>query len=166
MKMDRKKLMIIGGILLAVGIGFYFWRKRNTESEDTVDVDAVDVTNEDLKKSASSETGSVSEDTRYTTPVNPLLNKIENKKVASYLSNLLSQKDIYRLRGWLDLINKQKAKDPSKWGDANGLTGETSVIGHALYQMKLQNSKDKKLASESKGELWNNSILTDLKDAL
>ena len=167
MKLDRKKLMIIGGVLLAVGIGVYFWRRKKAQDEEaeTIDVDAEILDDDAITKSAGSQTGSVAEDSRYTAPVNPLLSKIQNKKVASYLSNMLSQKDIYRLRGWLDLINKAKAKDPNSWGDSSGLTGETSVIGHALYQMKLQNSKDKKLASQSKGELWSNQILTDLKDA-
>lgn len=167
MKLDRKKLMIIGGVLLAVGIGVYFWRRKKAQDEEveTIDIDAVDVTDEDLRKSAGSETGSVAEDSRYTAPVNPLLSKIENKKVASYLSNMLSQKDIYRLRGWLDLINKERAKDPSKWGDSNGLKGEVSRIGGALYQMSLQNKKDKTLLAQSKGALWSNQILTDLKDA-
>jgi hypothetical protein len=87
--------------------------------------------------------------------------------VASYLSNLLSEKDIYRLRGWLDLINKEKANDPTKWGDSNGLTGQVSRIGGALYQMKQQNKDPKKvsLKIESKGELWSTQILTDLQDA-
>ena len=45
MKLDKKNLMIIGGVLLAVGIGVYFWRKRKAESEEseTIDVDAVEV---------------------------------------------------------------------------------------------------------------------------
>ena len=38
MKLDKKKMMIIGGVLLAVGIGVYFWRKRNAESDDLDDV--------------------------------------------------------------------------------------------------------------------------------
>ena len=63
---------------------------------------------------------------------------------------------------------KKRAKDSSKWGDANGLKGQVSDVGHALYQMKKQNAKlggKSKMASKTKGELWNNSILTDLQDA-
>ena len=91
--------------------------------------------------------------------------KIQNKKVASYLSNLLSQKDIYRFRGWMDLINKERAKDPTKWGDSNGLKGEVARVGGALYQMQQQNKKNIKLIPQSKGALWSTQILTDLQDA-
>jgi len=169
MKLDKKNLMIIGGVLLAVGIGVYFWRKRKAESEtETIDVDAVVVDDDgnEIKKSTS---GSVSaDDPRYNYTRSPLLSKIENKNIAGYLSNLLSTEDIYRLRSWLRLINEERAKDSSKWGDANGLTGQASDIGHALFQMKKQNEKlgdTSKMASKTKGELWNNIIRTDLTDA-
>ena len=46
MKLDRKKLMIIGGVLLAVGIGVYFWRRKKSQEEEIVDVDYTDVTDE------------------------------------------------------------------------------------------------------------------------
>ena len=176
MKLDRKKLMIIGGVLLAVGIGVYFWRRKKSQEEDIIDTDytdVTDVTDEELQKSAGASSSSsdkttsptTSEDTRYSYPINPLLSKIKNKKVASYLSNLLSQKDIYRFRGWMDLINKERAKDPTKWSDSNGLKGEVARVGGALYQMQQQNKKDIKLIAKSKGALWSTQILTDLQDA-
>ena len=170
MKLDKKNLMIIGGVLLAVGIGVYFWRKRKVESEEseTIDVDAVVVDDDgnEIKKSTSDSVSA--DDPRYNYTRSPLLSKIENKNVAGYLSNLLSQDDIYRLRSWLRLINEERAKDSSKWGDANGLKGQVSDVGHALFQMKKQNEKlggKSKMASKTKGELWNNTIRTDLIDA-
>lgn len=184
MKLDRKKLMIIGGVLLAVGIGVYLWRRKKSQEEDIIDTDYDDVTDEELQKSAGESSSSssssdktssattsatTSQDTRYSHPVNPLLSKIKNKKVASYLSNLLSQEDIYRFRGWMDLINKERAKDPTKWGDSNGLKGEVARVGGALYQMNEQNKKipSKTIGKKvkAKRKLWSTKILTDLQDA-
>ena len=39
MKLDKKKMMIIGGVLLAVVIGVYFWRKRKAEADALEDLD-------------------------------------------------------------------------------------------------------------------------------
>jgi hypothetical protein len=175
MKLDRKTLMIIGGVLLAVGVGVYFWRKRKSEGDSvdgkSLDVEDVEETGNNIPESDTPKTTDkkdvdikIAEDIRYNTPINPLLSKIKNKKVASYLSKLLSEKDIIRLRGWLDLINKDKAKDPSKWGDSSGLKGEVSIIGHALYQMNEQNKKNKTPFVQSRN-LWSAKILTDLQDA-
>jgi hypothetical protein len=164
--------MIIGGVLLAVGVGVYFWRKRKSEG-DSVDGKSVDVedTENNIPESDSTKTTDkkdvdikIAEDIRYNTPINPLLSKIKNKKVASYLSKLLSEQDIIRLRGWLDLISKEKAKDPTKWGDSSDLKGEVSIIGHALYQMNEQNKKNKTPFIQSRN-LWSTKILTDLQDA-
>ena len=181
MKLDRKKLMIIGGVLLAVGVGVYFWRRKKSEEEDIIDTDYTDVTDEELQKSAGASSSSsdktnsattsatITQDTRYSYPVNPLLSKIKNKKVASYLSNLLSQEDIYRFRGWMDLINKERAKDPTKWSDSNGLKGEVARVGGALYQMNEQNKKTPSKTignkAQAKRKLWSTKILTDLQDA-
>jgi LPXTG-motif cell wall-anchored protein len=186
MKLDRKNLMIIGGVLLAVGIGVYLWRRKKSQEEDIIDTDyddvTDDVTDEELQKSAGESSSSsdktsstttssptTSQDPRYSYPVNPLLSKIKNKKVASYLSKLLSQEDIYRFRGWMDLINKERAKDPTKWGDANGLKGEVARVGGALYQMNEQNqktpSKTIRNKIKAKRKLWSTKILTDLRDA-
>ena len=179
MKLDRKTLMIIGGVLLAVGVGVYFWRKRKSEG-DSVDGKSVDVedTGNNIPESDSTKTtdknnvdkvnkiniGKAIAIERPITKINPLLPKIKNKKVASYLSKLLSEQDIIRLKGWLYLIIKEKAKDPSKWGDSNGLKGEVSIIGHALYQMNEQNKKNNTPLSQSRN-LWSTKILTDLQDA-
>ena len=56
MKLDKKKMMIIGGILLAVGVGVYFWRKRKAESDALEDLDEdslidEEAEEEELKKS-------------------------------------------------------------------------------------------------------------------
>jgi hypothetical protein len=56
MKLDKKKMMIIGGILLAVGVGVYFWRKRKAESDALEDLDEDSLIDEEaesdeLKKS-------------------------------------------------------------------------------------------------------------------
>jgi len=56
MKLDKKKLMIIGGVLIAVGVGVYFWRKRKAESDalDDLDEDSLideEAEEEELKKS-------------------------------------------------------------------------------------------------------------------
>ena len=82
-------------------------------------------------------------------PIPSKLKWVENPKVASYLGGKLSEEQMTKLRGWVDLIKGQKAKDSSKWKNANGLKGQVSDIGHALYQMKV----------------WNTEVLNSLKDA-
>jgi hypothetical protein len=148
--MKTKTWYIIGGVALALGLGYFIWTKtKKTDSgEKSSSNDFDDFDDEEIVTDTA--------DSRFTSPVAPKLNSIQNKRVASYLSGLLSDSEQTTLRGWINLINQAKAKDPSKWGDANGLTGEKAVIGHALYQMKKGNQC---------ANCWNQTILIDLMDA-
>ena len=81
MKLDKKKLMIIGGVLLAVGVGVYFWRKRKSESDalDDLDEDSLideEAEVEELKKSTTA-TGEIINAKR------PLLINLKDKKGVS-----------------------------------------------------------------------------------
>ena len=154
--MDKKRILIIaGGILLLGGLGYYFYTKRKKSQEESLGSDMEDeLLNESSARTSNAP--SVMEDDRFNKPINPRLNFLTNKKVASYLSSRLSTKEMNDLRGWMELIKKEREKDPTKWGDANGLTGETSRVAGALYQMKTQKQCK---------NCWNNEFLNDFRDA-
>ena len=175
MKLDNKKMMIIGGLLLAVGIGVYFWRKRKGESEEseTIDVDAVEVDangNEITKSTSGSvDTDSV-DDPRYSSPINPNLNWIKNKKLASYIGTVLSKGDENRLRGWVSLIEKEQKADPTKWKPSDGVTGQDHRIMASLYQMKIQTEALSKKSGSPKTHtppnvIWSNTVKFGIQDA-
>lgn len=148
--MKTKTWYIVGGVALALVLGYFIWTKsKKPDSEKKSFEDGFDDFDD-------AEIVTDTADSRFTSPVAPKLNSIQNKRVASYLSGLLSDSEQTTLRGWINLINQAKATDPSKWGDANGLTGEKAVIGHALYQMKKGNQC---------ANCWNQTVLIDLMDA-
>ena len=135
--MEKKTKIIyavVGAIVLG-GIGYYFYSKKkpkgasvdpNIDIEDAVIVEETKDT--DIK-------------TEKAIPSN--LKWVENPKVGSYLGGKLTDEQITKLKGWVDLIKKARAKDSSKWKDSNGLKGQVSDIGHGLYQMKVWNSEMK-----------------------
>ena len=146
--MDKKKILIIGGIVAVAGIAYYLYSRRKNKS---IEVGKSSDANATLKIGTPSE----SNDSRYSAAVAGNLNWIQNKRVASYLSGLLSAADATKLRTWIGIIKKERAADPTKWGDANDLTGEKSDIFHALFQM---NKKDSKVP-------FNNEVKFALQDA-
>lgn len=177
MKLDKKKLMIIGGVLLAVGIGVYLWRRRSAGQPETIDVDAEILDDGAVTKSGTStSTVDISSDERYSAPVRNDLKWIKNEAVARYLSNLLSPSDGTRLRGWFQMINKQKVDSGgTKWKDSDGMTGDVHTIASSLYQMKsqtntLRKSKDKADIEKAKNhtdpnKIWSNEVKFALQDA-
>jgi len=147
--MKTKTWYIVGGVALALGLGYFIWTKsKKTDSKGKSFEDGFNDFDDDFDSDL--------DDSRFATPISPKLNVIKNKNVASYLSGLLSDAEQTSFRGWMNLINQARAKDPSKWGDANGLTGEKAQISHALYQM----NKGGKCTN-----CWNPEILIDLIDA-
>ncbi len=136
--MKKKTLYIIGGVALALGIGLFVWNRSKKDGD------------------ISKKSGDFGFDDDFQTPISPKLRFIQNTGVASYLSSLLSDSEQTSLRGWVNLINQEKANDSSKFPDANGLTGEKSIIGHALYQMNKQG-----LCSNC----WSQDVLFALQDA-
>lgn len=154
--MNKKQLIIIGvGVLLVGGtVGFLYYRKKKGQSQGGFKSNG-DASAGYEVDSGGQGTGAVV-DERFTTPIDPKLSVVENEDIASYLSGKLSQSEINDLRGWMRLIEKQRKKDPSKWGDANGLTGQASRIGGALYQMKKGGQCS---------DCWSNDVLTAFLDA-
>lgn len=136
-KMKKKTIFIIGGVALALGLGYFIWTKskKNDLIDKKFDADF---------------------DADFEQPISPKLKFIRNTNVARYLSTLLNDSEQSKLRGWVNLIQNQKNEDSSKWTDSNGLEGEKSVIGHALYQMKKQGSCD---------SCWTQEVMFALQDA-
>ncbi len=116
MKNKRKILIITGGVLLGSGLIYLIWRLARKDDSRSLDMDFDD----------------------FEQPINPKLNFVENQNIARYLSGILSESEMDTLRGWINLIDRERAQDPSKWGDANGLRGQVSRIGGALYQMQAK----------------------------
>lgn len=150
--MKKNTKIIIGvtaGVALLGTIGYFIYRSKSKKQQQMMDSRAGEGEFDDYMVEESSG------DPRWETPVNPRLSFITNKKAASYLSGKLSDAEIIKLKGWMDLIKREKAKDPSKWGDANGLTGQVSQLAGALYQMQTGNQCD---------NCWNEEFLVDLRD--
>ena len=146
--MDNKKKLIIGGVVViaAAAVGYYFYsksKKPKTEGGDS--------------ESGGMETRGAS------APVRSDLNWVQNKAAASYLSGLLSDSDGTRLRGWVNLIQKERLANPSKWKDANDLTGQVGDVAHALWQMKIQ--KPQKAKYTPSNSIWTNEVKFALQDA-
>jgi preprotein translocase subunit YajC len=146
-----KKHGLLIGIIAVIVIGaivyFFVIKKQKDDAQKAMEMDpgalppgAIDVEVEDVE----------------VTPVIPQVEIHENlkwvktKPVAEYLSTMLQPDQMVELRGWVDLISKEKAQDNTKWPEGNeGLYGQVSKIAHALYQM----------------EIWNQTVLYKLKDA-
>ena len=132
--MNKKTIIIAVGVLIVGGIGYYLYSRSKKSKNGS---------NGGRLKSADA------------TAVRSDLKWVSNPKTAAYLGTILQEGKGTALRGWVELIKKERAADPSKWGDANGLTGETSDIGHALYQMSKQGTH---------GVTWSNDIKFGLLD--
>ena len=133
--MNKKTILIVVGVLAVGGIGYYLYsrsKKKNGSDGSTL-------------KSANAQPIAVRSDLKW----------VSNPNTANYLGTILQEGKGTALRGWVELIKKERAADPSKWGDANGLTGETSDIGHGLYQMSNQGTH---------GITWSNDIKFGLLD--
>ncbi|MHA2182894.1 MAG: hypothetical protein ACXAAH_15860 [Promethearchaeota archaeon] len=131
--MNTKKIIGIGMLVVAVvGVGYFLMKKKK-----------------DSGTGSTGSTGSMGSDATPTvTAVNPKLNWLRNKAAASYLSSVLDDAQMTKLQGWVSLIEREKAKDSTKWKEnSGGLKGQLSDVGHALYQMKA----------------WDNDILAALK---
>ena len=144
MKLDKKTLMIGGVVILVGAIGFYLYKKSGSGSGSGSGSDDLKSGDADLGAEMDLEgLGSSSvdpNDPRFNQPIKPNLNWVTNKRLASYLGTLLKSGDENRLRGWVTLINKEKDADPSAYPEQDGLTGQDSVILHALYQMQKQSN--------------------------
>ena len=117
--MNKKKIIGIGIIVVVVGVvGYLLMRKKKDNGAGSAG---------STGRSAGSDAVTV---------VNPKLNWIRNKGAASYLSTILDDAKMTSLKNWVSLIEKERAKDSTKWKDSGGLKGQLSDIGHALYQMK------------------------------
>ena len=137
--MDKKNLLIIGGVALVGIVGYLLYARSKGKSEAaTTDGDM------ETKGGASM-------------PVIGSLKWVTNPTVASHLSGVLSDEEAMKLRNWVNIIVKERKADPSKWGASNGLSGQTADIGHALFQM------DKQLGTS--GKYWNDTNRYALQDA-
>ena len=132
--MNKKTIIIAVGVLVVGGIGFYLYSRNKNKKDGS---------NGETRKMLG------------TTAVRSDLKWVSNPNTAAYLGTILQEGKGTALRGWVELIKKERAADPSKWKDANGLTGETSDIGHALYQMSKQGTH---------GVTWSNDIKFGLLD--
>ncbi len=116
----NKKVLIFGGFVVAAAVGFYLYTKSNKSSEG------------ELKQGSG--------DIPIIIEIRTDLKWVANKNTAAYLATILPKGKGTSLRSWVDRIKKERAADSSKWKDSSGLSGETSDIGHALYQMKYWNA--------------------------
>ena len=105
MKLDKKKL-IYGGVVLLVGAIAYFLYKR----KGSTDSGGLEDSQGDLKGvgiGMGDDLVAPSDDERFNLPIKPNLNWIENKRLASYIGTILKRGDENRLRSWVTLINKR-----------------------------------------------------------
>lgn len=155
MKKSSGIMLLIGTLIVAGVIAYFIFKEKKTpieEKEQEVD-DGVTTLPTDTTTDVSDGgfgNGDLLPETATPPPIPSNLKWVENKNVARYLQNLLSSDLITKLRGWVVLINKERALDSSKWGENESeLKGQVSDIGHALYQM----------------ELWNQEVMFSLQDA-
>lgn len=133
----NKKIIILLGVLAVGGIGFYLY-SRSKKNGTNGGADGT-------LKSGDAQPMGVRSDLKW----------VSNENIASYLGTILNEGKGTNLRSWLELIKKERAADPSKWKDSNGLTGQTSDIAHGLYQMSRQGTH---------GFTWSNDIKFGLLD--
>jgi len=144
--MEKKVKIIIGvvvGVAVIGGIAYYMNTKKKLKKVADANVSDSD---DEYIINDSSQSDLM---TKSSVAINPKLKWVENPDVATFLAGELSEEQMTKLRGWVDLIKKERAKDSSKWKDSNGLSGQVSDIGHGMYQMKV----------------WSTDILYGLKDA-
>ena len=161
MKKSQKIFIGVGFLGIAVIIAYFIWKNR----QDSLPEKQTDPDNPDdpFAPDDTTSTGSnitdggfgngdllqEQETSAQVVEIKKNLQWIANENVAKYLQEKLNDNQITKLRGWVELIKKERLADPSKWGDNSGLTGQTSDIGHGLYQM----------------EIWNQEVMFALKDA-
>jgi preprotein translocase subunit YajC len=149
-----KKHGLLIGIIAVIVIGaivyFFVIKKQKDDAQKAMEMDpgalppgtpgATDVEVEEVEVTPAIPQVEVHENLKW----------VKQKPVAEYLNGLLQPDQMIELRGWVDLISKQRAEDDTKWPEGNqGLYGQVSKIAHALYQM----------------EIWNQTVLYKLKDA-
>ena len=134
--MNKKTIIIVVGVLAVGGIGFYLYSKSKKNGKNG---------GADALKSGDAQPMAVRSDLKW----------VSNPNTAAYLGTILNEGKGKNLRNWLEIIRKERAADPSKWKDSNGLTGETSDIGHGLYQMSRQGTH---------GFTWTNDVKFGLLD--
>jgi hypothetical protein len=66
----------------------------------------------------------------------PQLTWIESKEISDWLQSKFDKQKLNELRGWLDLIKKERKSDSTKWNKSDEYsTQQMSDIAGALYQM-------------------------------
>jgi hypothetical protein len=156
MKKSYGLMLLIGTLIVAGVIAYFIFKEKKTpieEQKQDVDDGVTPLPNEfpatttDVSDGGFGNGDLLNETTPEPIPSN--LKWVANENVARYLKDLLSSAQITKLRGWVNLIKKERANDPTRWKDSSDLTGQVSDIGHALYQM----------------ELWNQEVMFSLQDA-
>jgi hypothetical protein len=130
--MDRKKiLLVVGGVVVLGAVAYFIFRKKGNGSQ--IQKGAIDQTNDLLD---STEEAPTQPDWK-STPIATRLQWIKSKDLARYLSDKLNSEGQATLKGWVDLIKKEKAKDSKNYAcdPDNDFKGEFCDIAHALYQM-------------------------------
>ena len=61
------------------------------------------------------------------------------------MKSKLTANQLSDLKGWLELITNERAKDSTRWTKSNEYASlEISDVAHALYQMKVWNEDIRK----------------------
>jgi len=118
--MSKKTILILLGVVGVGSIGYYFYSKKKQGGITS------SVPNQPI------------------TIDKPQLSWIESKEVSDWLQSKYSEKQLSDLRGWLDLIKKERAIDSTKWVKSDEFsTLQISDIAGALYQMKIWDGNTK-----------------------
>ena len=146
-KKNYTVFIIVGALIAAAIIAYLLFKKPKQPATKPlgVGVDSSDpsqppVEPSDLEDEEDSSTEPIPSEIKT-------LDFIDNDSVKSYLIFLLTPAQQLTLKTWVQRIIQEKITHPEAWQNANGLNGQVSDIGHALYQMKV----------------WNADILSSLK---
>lgn len=86
----------------------------------------------------------------------PQLSWIDSKELSDWLQSKFEKDELITLRGWLDLIKRERANDSTRWKkDEDFATQQISDVAGALYQMKQAGQK---------GGVWDIATKFELKD--
>jgi hypothetical protein len=139
--MDKKKILIGLGVLAAVGIGYYFWNKRNkpaTEKEVTDDETDLNVVNMPIPIDKP--------ETKSETEPSPASKKLTEQELESKLQSACGKKP--KLRRNKKLYKECRKKTTSKLKSEGLVSFDGSYYFEGLAEIKQENINREKSFAE------------------
>jgi hypothetical protein len=135
--MDKKKVLLIaGGVIVLGAVAYFMFKKKGNGNGNGAKVLPPEggMPPEEFEVVEEAPT----EPEWKTTPIATRLKWIQSKDLARYMSDKLNPEGQATLKGWVDLIRKERQEsEGKKWAckPEDKFSGEFCDIAHAMYQM-------------------------------